>query len=117
MRKGTNLMTHERPLKAFSALAIACFIVTAADADVLDAAPGGFTISYMTEISASRTDVYRAAVDNIASPIGDGSHTRILFSELPIIYYTYPRYAVPVRCYFRLSIKHNAITINCAMTV
>ena len=65
MRKGTNLMTHERPLKAFSALAIACFIVTAADADVLDAAPGGFTISYMIEISASRTDVYHAAVDNI----------------------------------------------------
>ena len=65
MRKGTNLMTHERPLKAFSALAIACIIVTAADADVLDTAPGGFTISYMTEISASRTDVYNAAVDNI----------------------------------------------------
>jgi hypothetical protein len=65
MLKGKNLMTHERPLKAFSALAIACFIVTAADAAVLDAAPGGFTISYMTEISASRTDVYNAAVDNI----------------------------------------------------
>ena len=65
MRKGKNLMTHEGPLKAFNALAITCCIVTAADADVLDAAPGGFTISHKTEISASRTDVYNAAVDNI----------------------------------------------------
>jgi len=65
MRKGKNLMTHERPLKALTALAIACSIVTAADAEVLDAGPGGFTINHKTEISASRTDVYSAAVDNI----------------------------------------------------
>ena len=65
MRKGKNLMTHEHPLKAFTALALACFIVTAADAEVLDAGPGGFTISHKTEISASRTEVYNAAVDNV----------------------------------------------------
>jgi len=58
-------MTHKRPRKAFTALAIACFIATAADAEVLDAGPGGFTISHKTEISAGRADVYSAAVDNI----------------------------------------------------
>lgn len=58
-------MTHDRPLKAFSALLIACLIVTAAEAEVLDAGPGGFTISHRTEISASRIAVYNAAVNEI----------------------------------------------------
>ncbi len=57
-------MTHKLPLKV-----LACLIVTNAIAnaygEVLDAAPGGFTISHQTEISAGRMDVYNAAVNNI----------------------------------------------------
>ena len=58
-------MTHVSPLKAFAASVVAGFIVTAAEAEVLDAAPGGFTISHETQISASRIDVYNAAVNNV----------------------------------------------------
>jgi hypothetical protein len=42
-----------------------CLTVTNANGAVLDAAPGGFTISHKTEISAGRIDVYNAAVNNI----------------------------------------------------
>ncbi len=65
MHYGQNLMTHEPPLKAFAVFVIACFMLTTVDADVLDAGPGGFTISHKTEISASRIEVYNAAVNNI----------------------------------------------------
>ena len=58
-------MTHESPLKAFAVSAVAGLFVTAADAEVLDAGPGGFTISHETHISASRADVYIAAVNNV----------------------------------------------------
>ena len=58
-------MTHESPLKAFAALVVACLIVTSTDAEVLDSAPGGFTISHETQISASRIDVYNAAINNV----------------------------------------------------
>ena len=58
-------MTHISRLKALTASLIASLIATQANGDVLDAAPGGFTISYQTEISAARIDVYNAAVDNI----------------------------------------------------
>jgi len=58
-------MTHASPLKAFALSLLACLIVTNADGEVLDAAPGGFTISHKTEISAGRIDVYNAAVNNI----------------------------------------------------
>jgi len=58
-------MTHESPLKAFAASLVACLIVTGATAEVLDAAPGGFTISHQTEISAARIDVYNAAINNV----------------------------------------------------
>ncbi len=58
-------MTHESPLKAFAVSAVAGLFVTAADAEVLDAALGGFTISHETQISASRADVYIAAVNNV----------------------------------------------------
>ena len=61
---GKNLMTHKLPLKV-----LACLIVTNAIAsaygEVLDAAPGGFTISHQTEVSAGRIEVYNAAIDNI----------------------------------------------------
>lgn len=58
-------MTVELPLKVFAAQLLACLIVTKANAEVLDAGPGGFTISHQTEISASRIDVYRAAIGNV----------------------------------------------------
>ncbi len=58
-------MTHISRLKALAVSLIASLIATQANGDVLDAAPGGFTISYQTEISAARIDVYNAAVDNI----------------------------------------------------
>ncbi len=58
-------MTHISRLKALTASLIAFFIGTQANGEVLDAAPGGFTISYQTEISAARNDVYNAAVNNI----------------------------------------------------
>lgn len=58
-------MTHISRLKALTASLIASLIAAQANGDVLDAAPGGFTISYQTEISAARIDVYNAAVDNI----------------------------------------------------
>lgn len=58
-------MTHKSALKAFAASIVACLIVTNANGEVLDAAPGGFTISHKTEISAGRIDVYNAAVNNI----------------------------------------------------
>jgi hypothetical protein len=44
---------------------IASVIATEANSEVLNAAPGGFTISYQTEISAARIDVYNAAVNNV----------------------------------------------------
>ncbi len=58
-------MTHESRLKALTASLIACLIVTQANGEVLDAAPGGFTIRHQIEISAARIDVYNAAVNNI----------------------------------------------------
>ena len=58
-------MTHISRLKALTASLIASLIATQAHGEVLDAAPGGFTISYQTEISAARIDVYNAAVNNI----------------------------------------------------
>ncbi len=58
-------MTHKSPLKALAASLIACLIVTSANAEVLDAAPGGFSIRHQTEISAGRIDVYNAAVNNV----------------------------------------------------
>ena len=58
-------MTHISRLKALTASLIASLIAIQANGDVLDAAPGGFTISFQTEISAARIDVYNAAVDNI----------------------------------------------------
>jgi len=65
MHKDKNLMTHTRSLKAFTVSIIACFMLMTADAEVLDAAPGGFTINHKTEISASRIEVYKAAVNNV----------------------------------------------------
>jgi hypothetical protein len=62
---GKNLMTHKSPLKALAASIVVYLIVTNANGEVLDAAPGGFTISHKTEISAGRIDVYNAAVNNI----------------------------------------------------
>lgn len=58
-------MPHDSALKALTASLITCLIVTGANADVLDAAPGGFTISHQVEISAARIDVYNAAVNHI----------------------------------------------------
>ncbi len=58
-------MTHRSTLKAFAASLIACLMVTSANAEVLDSAPGGFTISHQTEISAARIDVYNAAVNKV----------------------------------------------------
>ena len=58
-------MTHISRLKALTAMLIASVIATEANGEVLDAAPGGFTISYQTEISAARIDVYNAAVNNV----------------------------------------------------
>ena len=58
-------MTHMSRLKALTASLIASFIATQANGEVLNAAPGGFTISYQTEISAARIDVYNAAVNNV----------------------------------------------------
>ena len=58
-------MTHISRLKALTAMLIASVIATQANGEVLDAAPGGFTISYQTEISAARIDVYNAAVNNV----------------------------------------------------
>ncbi len=58
-------MTHISRLKALTAMLIASLIATEANGEVLDAAPGGFTISYQTEISAARIDVYNAAVNNV----------------------------------------------------
>ena len=58
-------MTHRPPLKALAASLAACLIVTIVNAEVLDSAPGGFTISHQTEISADRFDVYNAAVNNV----------------------------------------------------
>jgi hypothetical protein len=58
-------MTHISRLKVLTVLLIASLITTQANGDVLDAAPGGFTISYQTEISAARIDVYNAAVNNV----------------------------------------------------
>lgn len=58
-------MTHISRLKALTASLIASLIATQANGEVLNAAPGGFTISYQTEISAARIDVYNAAVNNI----------------------------------------------------
>lgn len=58
-------MTHISRLKALTAMLIASLFVTQANGEVLDAAPGGFTISYQTEISAARIDVYNAAVNNV----------------------------------------------------
>jgi uncharacterized protein YndB with AHSA1/START domain len=67
-------MTHISRLKALTASLIASLIATQANGDVLDAAAGGFTISYQTEISAARIDVYNAAVNNIGDWWGD-DHT------------------------------------------
>ena len=58
-------MTQKSTLKAFTASLVACLMVTNANAEVLDSAPGGFTISHQTKISAARIDVYNAAVNNI----------------------------------------------------
>lgn len=58
-------MTHISRLKALTAMLIASLIATPANGEVLNAAPGGFTISYQTEISAARIDVYNAAVNNV----------------------------------------------------
>jgi len=58
-------MTHISRLKALTVSLIASLIATEANGEVLDAAPGGFTISYQTEISAARIDVYNAAVNNV----------------------------------------------------
>jgi hypothetical protein len=58
-------MTHISRLKALTASLIASLIATQANGEVLNAAPGGFTISYQTEISAARIDVYNAAVNNV----------------------------------------------------
>lgn len=58
-------MTPDRALKACAMWMFACLAATTAWAEVLDASPGGFTIRHMTEISASRVDVYKAAVENI----------------------------------------------------
>ncbi len=58
-------MTHISRLKALTAMLIASVIATEANSEVLNAAPGGFTISYQTEISAARIDVYNAAVNNV----------------------------------------------------
>lgn len=60
-----DLMTHVLSLKAFAASLVAACIVPAADAEVLDAAPGGFTITHETRISARRIDVYNAAINNV----------------------------------------------------
>jgi hypothetical protein len=58
-------MTLESPLKAPAACVLVCAIATSANGEVIDAAPGGFTVTHTTEISASRIDVYKAAVDHI----------------------------------------------------
>ena len=58
-------MTHKSTLKAFTVSLVACLMVTNANAEVLDSAPGGFTISHQTKISAARIDVYNAAVNNV----------------------------------------------------
>lgn len=58
-------MPHNSALKALAASLIACLILTEANGEVLDAAPGGFTIRHQTEISAARLDVYDAAVNHI----------------------------------------------------
>ena len=58
-------MKHESRLKALAASLFASLIVANASAEVLDSAPGGFTISHRSEISAGRIDVYNAAVNNV----------------------------------------------------
>ncbi len=58
-------MTQQSPLKALAASLLACLIATSANAEVVDSAPGGFTISHQTQISAGRFDVYNAAVNHI----------------------------------------------------
>ena len=58
-------MTHVSRLKALTAPLAVCLIMTQASGEVLDAAPGGFTVSHQTQISAGRIHVYNAAVNNI----------------------------------------------------
>jgi len=58
-------MTHVSRLKALTAPLVVCLIMTQASGEVLDAAPGGFTVSHQTQISAGRIHVYNAAVNNI----------------------------------------------------
>lgn len=53
------------PLKMIGTSMSALLLLSGADAEVLDSAAGGFTVSSRTEISASRIDVYNAAVNNI----------------------------------------------------
>ena len=53
-------MTPKLPLKV-----LACLIAANANGEVLDAAPGGFSISHQTQVSAGRIEVYNAAVNNI----------------------------------------------------
>jgi hypothetical protein len=60
-------MTHKSPLKALAASLIAFLIVTDTSGEVLDAAPGGFTIRHKTQISAGRIDVYNAAIHKVGT--------------------------------------------------
>jgi hypothetical protein len=56
-------MTVVSPSKAFAVFAL--LLATTASSEVLDSAPGGFTIRHTTEIAAGRGEVYRAAIHNI----------------------------------------------------
>ena len=58
-------MTQQSPLKALAAPLLACLIVTGANAEVVDSAAGGFTISHQTQVSAGRIEVYNAAINNV----------------------------------------------------
>lgn len=58
-------MTHERSLKVLAAMTVTGLLTGTAGAEVVDAGPGGFTISHKTMVSAGRLDVYNAAVNNI----------------------------------------------------
>lgn len=65
MHDGQNLMTHKTGLKVLAVSMVASLTLTAADAEVLDASPTGFTIGHKTEIGAGRLEVYSAAVTRV----------------------------------------------------
>lgn len=58
-------MTLDLARKAIATSALMYLLLSDASAEVLDSAPGGFTIDHTTEIAASRADVYWAAVNDI----------------------------------------------------